>query len=393
MSDNFNISGGIILSVLIFILNPIAGILFSIILTIQQNRNKYMIICLISLISIFLGLINTTKVLQSDIISYANEFHLAKQLSIKQFVLLAGKAPVFYFFMYLISNILKLKFSFFVFFQTFVVYEFFLLAIYKFYDKLKESIFTVLFAISLGTLFFVIFSLSAHLMRQFLATTVFLYYLVEYTLNDKNKLWLLLIALFTHATVFLFLPFIFLTIFKKKATLKTGIIIIIAVISGSLIFRPMILFFSNHLPLFLSYGFKRLLEGHFVDLTGNVKSITIIVNSIMLFLILYLFFFAKDINFKLYHFFNIFISLIIFTLLTLDAPLLSYRFSFYIYFIFPFIIPLILKKSPIRKLSFVIQVIIIFFLIVRFGYKLTYGTFRYESIEEVVFKSAMYYIL
>ncbi len=390
-SMNYYENIGIIIAILFFILNPILGIIIATLFAIQYKYDSN-IINLIILISLLLGLINTTKGLASDMIVYEESFQIAKKTNLFQYILQFGKEPLYYLFMYFTSGVINMSFKLFVFLQTFINYVLFLVSIFKFQKKMDSSNITILFSIFLGAFFFELFSLSAHLMRQFLAASILLYYIVDYTLHNKNKWWLLIASLLIHSTVFLFLPFIFLNTFKEKIKIRNLFILLIIIIPFFFIFEPLVSFLANNSPGVLAYIFIRLNEGNFEDLTGSVKSITLVINYTTLGLTFIYYFFSNSKISGIYHFLNILIGLIIFTILVINYPLLSYRYSFYIYFFVPFIIPLFLKMRLIKPFSHALQIIILCILFFRFGYKLEHGAFKYEKLEDVVLNSSINYI-
>ena len=103
---------GIFLPSIIFILNPLLGILLAIYFVLQYKFDSN-IINLIILISIFLGLINTTKIVESDMLVYNELFQYAKKTSVINYASEFSKEPVYYLLTYILSRGLNMSFKLF----------------------------------------------------------------------------------------------------------------------------------------------------------------------------------------------------------------------------------------------------------------------------------------
>ena len=383
----------LIFPALVFFFNPIIGIIFAIV-SASIYKSNLSIINVIILISFILGFINTTKIPESDMLTYSESYNYAKTTSFFNFLDAFGKEPVYYIAMYVFGGLLNAEFKLFVFLQTALAYSLFLYSIFKFYIKVSGRINLAIFALLVGSLFFELFSLSAHLMRQFLASSILLFCIVNYCLYKKNNWFLLGISAFIHSTIFFFLPFIFTSSFKQKLEVKKLILPIILVITVVYYLEDLVMYLSSNTPSYFEFIFVRLIEGDFKDLTGDINQGMLITNIISLAFACcsYAILSIRNVhNNGLYHFLNIFLALILFTLLTIDSPLISYRFSFYAYFFFPFIFPLLLQFVPVKAITIIIQFIVISVLLYRFGYKLDHGSFTYESVEDLLFRSGFHY--
>ena len=386
---------GLILPLLIFIFNPIFGISLAVLFALKY-KSKLFLLNIILLISLFLGLINTTKVAESDMIGYEELFEYAKTVSFLDYANEFVKEPIYYVAMYVMSSVVGISFKWFVFLQTVVAYILFLFAIFRFQKKAGSATEIIIFSLLVGGLFFELFSLSAHLMRQFLATSMLLFYMVELCLYKTNRWWLLLLAVLTHSTVYLFILFIFIPVFRQKIeVVKLLLLLLLIVMPIYYLYENIVLFMAANLPTYFAYVFMRLAEGNFEDLTGSVQEITLIINIVSIALTAYYYLYSDNLGESssgMYYFLNVFFGLLIFTLLVVDFPLISYRYSFYVYFFIPFIFPLLLRLWPLERFSAIFQFIVVGVLFIRFGYKLEYGTFTYESFVDAILRSSMNYI-
>lgn len=90
----------------LFIIAPLPSILLQVVMMIYvRSRHKLLYYNFIVTISIFLGLINTTKVPQSDMINYLAWFEMARWLDFREYIFMLGKEPIYHAFVYLIHYV------------------------------------------------------------------------------------------------------------------------------------------------------------------------------------------------------------------------------------------------------------------------------------------------
>jgi hypothetical protein len=92
---------------------------------------------LFTLLSIYLGLINVTKVPESDLINYYEYFFLVEDFPFLTYILLVGKEPVFFIFNYIIYYLTNGSIHFYILITTIIAYTFFFLAISNFFQAIK----------------------------------------------------------------------------------------------------------------------------------------------------------------------------------------------------------------------------------------------------------------
>lgn len=391
MTINKKEIAGLTFAILIFLINPILGIFVTILISLSY-KSEFCIVGLIVMLSTFLGLINTTKFLESDIIGYSNIFELSKKQSFIKYIKEIGKEPLYYSFMYLFGKVLNTNFKFFLLIQTFIAYFFYLYSIFRFQNKLALNRLSVLFSLGLATLFFELFSLSAHIMRQFLAASLLLYYIVIKIFYDQNKWWYLISVIFIHSTTILFVPLIFFSFLKKK--INTNRIFLVILISGTIIFLlPIIsILIVDKMGIgIFTYIFYKSLEPNFDD-GVQVSKIAIFINIFLFIYSLTRNYIIKIYNVHEIHFNHIIIFLTIFIIILINQPLLAYRFSFYSYFILPMIMPIVLSRKTLGSFFPYLGTIIIAFMIFRFMFKLENGVFTYASLSNILSSTIFNYL-
>lgn len=127
----------LVLSFLIYLLNPIIGIFvlcFAILKRKVDSLGSYYL--LIIMLSLYMGLVNSTKEITGDLTDYKIEFGIAAIVNIKDFLKEAGKEPVYYLFSYLSYYLLNGDFRLYILLVTFIGYFLVLISLlnlWKFY--------------------------------------------------------------------------------------------------------------------------------------------------------------------------------------------------------------------------------------------------------------------
>ena len=361
----------------IFIVNPCFCVFFSILyLGIINPIRKYDYFFFFIFLSLFLGLINTTKIPENDLLNYQKFFNQAELYSLDGYLKVFGKEPVFYTFTYLFYYVSAGDFKIYVLFFSFVSYFFLFQSIFLFYKKINQ-LHNIIFAILLIAFFDIQFFLSAHLVRQFLAGNLMMYYLINKIFYKKNNWLLLILIVFVHSSALFFVPLIFLPFLKNKIKSKALIflsIFLIVLLAFFSILNSYLLRITKSI-MFLNYIFTRA-GGKLTDTdSGQMNSLTLILIFFLILTTIYLIYFKKS-KFSPHaaNFYNIFLGLSMLILCTISQPLLSIRFFFYVYFFIPFIVPLIIPRFNL------LRSLIIIALLIRLGIRLETGVFKYDDV-------------
>lgn len=371
---------GLLYFSLFFIVNPFfaIGLLFIYLLFGRQN-NIILSTFACFLIALFNGLVNSTKVPENDLVWYLAGYLDAGRMPFLKYIFSFGLTgtgkelgfSTFNYFLYLIAGD---NTKLYIILYTFFAYSFLNLAVLKFGKSLNIPRAYVLTAVFVMAFTPFIFTMSAQLLRQFLAASVLMYILVNKLFYGKNSILLILFMIFCHSSAIFFVPYLFMPFLKKTFSVKTLLLLcgifgiqIIASIGASL--------FSS-IPL-LKYAFDRASKNTVFELEPltPAKIITVVVITILPFyFIYYLKPLFKD-NKGLVHFFNILAILSLFILANLSQAELSSRFNFYLWPFFPFIFLIYawhFKFGPIQLQS------IIIFLLATYVYYLDAGTWTYR---------------
>ena len=158
-------------------------------------------------LAFFLSILNAGKEHAGDLKNYFVVFDQMESLSFFSIITLAygeEREPVFWFFLYLFRD---LEFSTFLFFFSFVTYFSAFTAIYEVGKNNDADYRTISLVIFFTGLFYINFSLSVHLMRQFLATVFLVLAMAAFSKGRNFRAsFLILTAIFTHNMMILVAP-------------------------------------------------------------------------------------------------------------------------------------------------------------------------------------------
>lgn len=380
---------------ILFLGFPFISILFQIFfILISNSRNKYFFYIIIFFISTYLGLINITKVPEVDLKNYYDWFQLAGNLSLKEFVLFNQKGPIFNLLTYFLFYLFRGNNNLYIFTLTFFTYFLLLIAVYKFYKYTNSYGFIIVLALVVVGFFPQLFTLSGNIIRQILAGSL-LFLFIIYRLFYNRNIWILLIlSIFIHLSVLLFIPFIFLNGVIKKFNIKKVILLPAIILFIFLIYKPIISFFVNKInnPIIDSV-FQRLLR-YYPSLYNTPALSGIILVILLLIIIIYQAYYRNIINLELIdkyrHFTMLYIAFCLVFFFTFNITEISHRIVFYAYYFFPFVFPfLIIRKN--NTFNIILASFLIFCFLVYFIVKIDNSVWTYAPSERI-FGDLMLYI-
>ena len=384
----------IVFILVIFLLNPIVAILFQVLLC-MQKKEEYQIINLIFILTGYLCLINLHKLPESDLAVFNENFFLASKFDYYNYLLLNGKEPVFYSITYIFSHLFSVNEKMFLLFINFISYFFYELALYKFLKKIKVPVHDIIFVIIIASFFAQLFSLSAHVIRQFFATSILIYGLIQRILYNRRSYIFFLIAIFSHTTLIFFIPFLFL----DKLIIRFGIFKILVSLSIFVILFTFLNTISEfvlsqlHIP-FITYIFARMAQKQYFELGDfGIANIIFIILNVSVSLILLL---SKNYknrligrNYDIFYFIIIFLNL--FILLNLNNTEIALRFDFFNYFFLPILLYIFTKYLKFNIVPF--QFVFVFIWLFIFYYRIYDGTWTYIFNNNLLFLNCFNTIL
>lgn len=375
---------------LVFFISPLLGVVvcFSLLVVNKFKTNSINIIIYFYL-SLFLGLINTLKIPESDLEYYIELFNNCKNQSFVDYVISFGREPLFMVFNYIVY---KLTFgSIETYLIIFTVFCYFLVffSIGLIHNKIKLSHGMYILAIGCTFLFPNMFTLSVHLMRQFMAASLILFLLVSNVFYGKKYILVLVSAILIHTTSIIFL-ILYIPFFKTQ--IKQYLVMFWMFIFACFVFvfynySDLLLSVFQGIPV-LSYLFSRINKVEEGWTTDNLG----IINFLLQFFIVFVFYIInskkliKGLNFQKIYIISF--VLLIFIAINYNNTEIALRFSFYMYFLFPISLYFLRgafvlnSKSVVFEPLFVILVLFIF--VIWFIFKLQNGIWEYINLESLI---------
>lgn len=373
---------------LVFIINPLLGILTASFYAIN-NKGSNSVKIVIALLVLYLSALNTTKTIDGDMVEYIDMFDSVPfngfigTLQYTSFGMMALKDVGYGSIVYLLYYILFGNQYLFVFIVSSIIFSLVFLSIYKLSTEYKFPNFLIVSQLLVLAFFTQYFSLSFHLVRQELATSFFFFALSYKSQSFKKYLFWCVVAITFHSSIIVIVLISSMPFMMHRLTIKKVVLL--------LVFALSFVFISTIIGSYLS-GF--VLGGQMGDNVSRMANIVgaedtsgdSFAKTITLFSSLMLVLSIIEVFRKKNSAYPIVVNLcFVWCALVLGltaAPLIQYRFFFIIYTFIPFIIFLVFKSNKVfLKLS---CFIVVSFLIFRFYYNLN-NVFYYVPIGEAIF--------
>lgn len=227
---------------------------------------------------------------------------------------------------------------------TFIDYILVFIGLYKFTRTLNKPHIPMVCGVLILAFFYLYFQFLLHIQKQFLAQSIMMYVLGEYSLTMKmnRKLWgFVAISCFTHASMFLFVPFLCIKVLRgamnKKILMIMGVLMIITITMGPRFFSS----FMEGGNGALTYGMQRFANSEVNnDTDQGLDDRRLLVIALPMCLILYKKLWTERMTLNR----NAFILNIIFLLMLAmigmyNQPTAKYRYFMMLYAFMPFIYP------------------------------------------------------
>lgn len=338
----------------------------------------------------YLGLINATKLPESDYAIYLEWYSNAKELSLPGFLAINAREPLFYIYLHTIANLSYSSEKLFVFISTVISYLVFTFGV------IRASIGIglqnrVIVAILVALLFFApLFSLSAHLMRQFIAASLVILFFSEILSSDKKHWWILIAAILMHYSAIIFLPLAMIRKINRTSSV-ISLFIYLSLLPLIYLAAKSAAHLFSEMPV-IGFVFDRIAaeEGH--DLGHlNFASIFFVMAAIVLSgwnLIAS----RRTVNATISDSgWRINAAIIILGLIVLVANLqdgtteIAKRFFFYLYFFMGLSIPMFVA---LRRKSVMFLFPVIMLLLPYFFFNLQFGVWQYAPLPDLLFAPA-----
>ena len=312
------------LSILLILYSSLSGYL---------NRSKHYIA---HSVSILFALINSSKSLSSlgDFSSYEIVYDSINQMPFLLAIEEMVKDPVFYTIFWTLSKVVNFRVAI-----ALITYFSFLIL---FKAAFNFGIKKVGILIFIGFMFsWPIFSLSGHIIRQFLCTSILFYAISKAENNDKNFIYYLFLSSLTHTSSFLIITIVLITYYKLVWSFLKDFKFLTLFVILPVFVMPQIDVISNRFYMDTIDDGSLLRDDAYIFAIANVIFIS--------FFLIY-----KRDKFSLIYFLFSVIGILI---LTNFNPFLFGRFQFYSYFFLAFLISKFIHRYVIIGLLFLLIIL------------------------------------
>ena len=378
------------LSIVLFPALPFVSVLLCAMSLLSKNkRSDRIYYAFFFLLASYLGLINGTKVPENDLTHYFDFFEEAGSHHFFEYIFIPGKEPAFTIYNYLVYHVVNGSTQLYIVLTTVIAYYFLFIALFKFFKAVCDSSHVIVFAIMLAAFFPQQFSLSALILRQFMAASILMYAIVLKLFYPHKKAYpYCLAAIFMHSTSLFFVPLLYIGLLKKRLQIKTILPLSILLALSVWLLPHIATYMSSAFGKnVLTYAIIRAAEGTTYEL-GSLTLLPVFTMGTLMVILLWttnnkntwILVEGKLQGFA--HFSNIYLIFSIFVLANLRMTELAGRFFFYTYFFFPFVFPLVFLKSS--KEMTLIRPLISTGFVAYFIYRLENGVWEYAPLEDLL---------
>jgi len=241
---------------LLFVWCPLFGIVvYAVYLCHQEEIPVGRLSILAVMLSLYLGGLSVTKELLGDFLEYSRYFYDVPKYNFWSYIQHFGKEPVYYGYTYLSYYLFVGSWNLFVISITTMNYLLLSYSILKIGVAMKASISNVVVALFFMAFFFQEFAAIGNMLRQGLAQSMTVAFLVRWYVVGKRSWWLALLALGVHTSCLPVLCVGLLPIIRKRLTMQDFMHLMLwgGVVAGVFLLLGRYLV---HLP-FIGYIFER----------------------------------------------------------------------------------------------------------------------------------------
>lgn len=376
-------TGEAFLVALVFIINPLLGIFLASLIAIG-NKSIDGVKPLMVFAILYLCALNTTKVPESDMVRYLQQYELVPSVGYWETVMWAGtvKDILYSTLVYLLYYATFGNHYFFIIVITFIEYWFIFMAIYKFGKEYNLPKYIIVVEVLILSFFVQFFSLTLHLIRQMLATCIF-FYALTFRNTSIKKFWLFsIVAMGFHSSVGVLVLLSVIPATKRRLkSFEIGYLILFA------LFFVVILSFFAHFILgsfdvggSVEYTLSRAanMEGA-QDNTAGMSRIGLVFSIATIILCMIERGEKKEMKYPVIV--NIAFVMAFIVVGLSASPLIQYRFFFFLYSFFPLLLPLFMRKNEIVSKTICIMAVAL--MMVWFYARLNH-VFEYAPVEEAL---------
>lgn len=334
--------------------------------------------------ALYLSLVNVTKLPESDLVNYLAVFNSARQLDLASYLIINYREPLYYLSLYGFANLPSVDGRLYVFLSTFFPYVLWGLAVLRLGGALNLERRAMLSLLTFLLFFAQIFSLSAHLCRQFLASSLVMLFLVEHAISGRRLWGVGFLGAMMHYSA---LPFLLLCFVRPIRRVSAGVSMLIHAFA-LLVFYALVVKIS---PLFLNVPligivFNRLSNGQGAQLESLDLMALIMAASMLLMSVLDLI--RSGVVGSDVRRWNILLCIVVVSVTVVLASVqstlseIALRYFFYLYFLMGLALVFWMKGWLFIRLGMYGVALLS---IPMFFYKVSHGAWTYASVHSLLF--------
>lgn len=382
---------------LLYIYCPLFGILaYSVWMTRREEVSVGKVWGLAVMLSLYLGCLGATKELLGDFLTYSQYFREVPRYSLVSYLLSFGKEPLYYGFTWVSYYLFMGNWKLFVIVLTGLNYLLLSYAIIQVGIYLRTSANKVVVALFFMAFFFQEFAAIGNMLRQGLAQSITLVFLVRWYVEGKRSWWIALCALGVHTSCLPVLGVGLLPMLRHRLSWGTLVKLTISLMVLAWVFFRLSDYLS-YLP-FIGYVFERATASEQllaadawqteVGLQPSMIALLLLLGAMIVAL------YRREEATSLYIFVNLNLMLLLLMVVcnALGMYYLLMRYFFYLYAFQNVLFLLYLHGSTFWQGS-VPRWMLMCTLVVYFFYELSHGIFSYLPVVEALVNPLPIYII
>lgn len=190
------------------------------ILVVSNKKEKFFVWSIMSILLI--SLYNATKIPQNDLAWYVEFYNMAGKMPFREYItmLSSGKEQIYQILVWIIYAIFPHNDHFFVFVLSMISYSFLLKGLWICMEYMQLTHYEKILICAILFFFPYLFTISVHIVRQFMAMSIIIYVICEKACRNNNLWWLACVGMLIHTSVVFFIPFLFIKQMKESFKMK-----------------------------------------------------------------------------------------------------------------------------------------------------------------------------
>lgn len=375
----------LLVALAIFVFYPFWGCALLLLLCVSNAKELHYahFVVMAIVLGLYLGLINTTKLIESDQMHYHRAFLMVKEADGFEMYMRLVSEKRFEFFYYFINYIgyyiVGGNYKLFVILLTCLIYVPQFMIVVSFAYKANRSM--IIPSLLIIAFFYTTFRTSIHLARQYLSEAIIIYLLLRRNLHWIIRVIGVGLAFSTHTFSAIFVPFVLVPSFKLKSW-YIAIFGVLGFLIARLVLVELAALFSGTSISVFNYIGNRLVNQLNDGVETNVVLMTVISVLVTILLAVLLYRMRKQRVTRVY---NMVYLIIFMVIVVFNSPhIIQYRIFMALYLFFPYLLMFIVffHKRKWMNIGYTVLAVFSYFY---FHVILNEGVFTYIHLDDFAF--------